>query len=449
MLPETKILYDDWMPRYRADRTYKRLLHRGLGNRVSMDGYLWAPGPQWSHRHIHRDCKICVPQSIVSHVIRAVHACAHLGQAKTLELFVRCFHADMPYARLRETVNKALLDCVVCAQAKASRGPHPDSCEPFPVPSFPFSSVAIDFVDLPEVHNQSTKTEMLANGAMVIVCRLTGYVMAIPCCKDGLTSCKAAELFLHRCGFLVRLPREIQADNQLIISSTFSNALCNLAGIQQAKSIIYRPKSNGRAERAVQSTINTLQQYLLSRDVSWLEAGPLPLWGLNDLTRAVAPYSPHRLVFGRDPIGVDDLPPVVDSEGCEDTSQFFKRVAAERVLVQEGLEAIHKKQLDKFLKVHPPSVFITGDRVWVQNRDEEPEKLGRVWQGPAEIIDKISDSIYRVNHHGVERDLSVERLKPFVKLHDGRQPPVHYHGERREIHDGSYVVERADKHEWR
>ena len=181
--PETKKLYEDWMPHYRADKKYKRLLDRGLENQVSMDGCLWAKGPQWSHRHIRRDGKICVPKSIVSQVIQAVHACVHLGQAKNLELFLRRIHAEKPYAPLQETVNKALSDCVVCAQAKVRRGPHPDSCKLFPVPSFPCGSVAIVFVDLPEVRNQSTKTEILANHAMVIVCRLTGYVMAIPCCK--------------------------------------------------------------------------------------------------------------------------------------------------------------------------------------------------------------------------------------------------------------------------
>ena len=143
------------------------------------------------------------------------------------------------------------------------------------------------------------------------------------------------------------------------------NTLCNLAGIERAKSIIYTPKSNGRAERAVQSTINTLRQYVLSRKVSWLEALPLALWNLNDLPGAVAPYSPHRLVFRRDPIGMGDLAPVVDSEGCEDATQFFKRMAAERELVQEKLEAILKPQLDKFLREHPPSVFVAVDRVLV------------------------------------------------------------------------------------
>ena len=136
---------------------------------------------------------------------------------------------------------------------------------------------------------------------MVIVCQLTGYVLDIPCCKEGLTSPKAAELFLHRCGFFMGPPREVQADNQSIISSTFSNALCNLAGIEQAKSIIYRPKSNGRAERAVESTIDTLRQYLFSRKVSWLGALPMALWGLKELPGAVTPYSPHLLVNGRDP----------------------------------------------------------------------------------------------------------------------------------------------------
>ena len=123
--------------------------------------------------------------------------------------------------------------------------------------------------------HQKTKTESLANYTMVIVCRLTRYVMAIPCCKDGVTSRKAAELLLHRCGFFMGLPREIQADNRSIISSTFLNALCNFAGMEQAKSIIYRPRSNGRGERAGQSTVHTLRQYLHSRKMSWLEALPV------------------------------------------------------------------------------------------------------------------------------------------------------------------------------
>ena len=130
----------------------ERTNHSWIG--VWRVGFLWmdTSGPRDHSPHIHQWRNICVPYCTVSQVIGAVHACAH--PAETPELFLRRFHANMPYARLRETVNKALSDCVVCTQANARRGPHPDSCQLFPVPSLPFSSVAIDFVDLPEVRTQ-------------------------------------------------------------------------------------------------------------------------------------------------------------------------------------------------------------------------------------------------------------------------------------------------------
>ena len=115
------------------------------------------------------------------------------------------------------------------------------------MPSYPFASVAMDFVCLPEVKLLEIGGKV--DYAMVIVCRLTGYILAIPCKQEGLTSHKAAALFLHYCAFFTGIPREIHSDNQSIISSEFFDALCGLAGITRAKSIVYRPQSNGRASR--------------------------------------------------------------------------------------------------------------------------------------------------------------------------------------------------------
>ena len=94
--PETKILHVDWMLHYRADRTYKRLLDKGFDNQVSMDAYLWATGPQLSHPHIRQDGKICVPQSIVFQVIRAVHACAHRVRQRPWSCFYGVFTLTCP-----------------------------------------------------------------------------------------------------------------------------------------------------------------------------------------------------------------------------------------------------------------------------------------------------------------------------------------------------------------
>ena len=146
----------------------------------------------------------------------------------------------------------------------------------------------MDFVSLPEVKHPAEGVKV--DYAMVIVCHLTGYILAIPCRQEGLTSHKAAAPFLHYCAFFTGIPREIHSDNQSIISSEFFDPLCCLAGITQAKSKVYQPQSNGRAERALQSIINALQLYLVFRKLDWVYALPFALFGLNDLPGPVVTY---------------------------------------------------------------------------------------------------------------------------------------------------------------
>ena len=107
-------------------------------------------------------------------------------------------------------------------------------------------------------------------------------------------------------------------------------------------------KPNRPAERAVQSVICSLRQFLEQRGKgkhsNWITSLPLALWGLNDLPGAVHPYSSHRLVFGREPIGWGDCPPYVDEEGCEDAGVFFRRLVQERDAVRDKLQSIHERE---------------------------------------------------------------------------------------------------------
>ena len=130
-----------------------------------------------------------VPVAILNRVIEAVHFFAHPGTPKPLELFKRQSNVrNLCNDDLQDRVKEVVDACVVCAQSKAQRGPHPDSCVPFPVPSYPFASVAMEFVSLPEVKHPETGVKV--DYAMVMVCCLTGYIPTIPCRKEGLTSHK-------------------------------------------------------------------------------------------------------------------------------------------------------------------------------------------------------------------------------------------------------------------
>ena len=91
---------------------------------------------------------------------------------------------------------------------------------------------------------------------MVIVCRQTGYVLAIPCQEKGLDSKSAASLLLDRYVHMFGLPKEFICDNASIINSEFLKDLFAMSGVEQHSMVAYRPQSNGRAERAVQSIVN-------------------------------------------------------------------------------------------------------------------------------------------------------------------------------------------------
>ena len=123
------------------------------------------------------------------------------------------------------------------------------------------------------------------------------------------------------------------------------------------KSIVYIPQSNGRAERAVQSIINALRLYVVFRELGWIYALPFALWGLNNLPGPIAPFSRHRLVFGRDPIMFDEAPPLTVKSGVEVATEYFCRAQDERQLAKQQLDHLHAQEYQAVLKKHPSLRF--------------------------------------------------------------------------------------------
>ena len=302
--PAVKKLYEKWEPHYRADSRFSdsEVWDDAIANTV-------AHGFLWSIRKRRKDQRIMVPVELLDQVVLAVHSYSHPGVRKSVEVLKRKFVCLDPKPSsdpaLERHIGQLLASCPVCSTTKARRGRRPDTCHSAPIPQYPFSSLSMDFFSLPRCKHETTGK--FFDYVFVIVCCLTGYILAIPCQQKGLYTRKAAELFLDCCVFLMGMPRSIYSDNRSIISNDFRSTLCSLAGAENHKTVPYRPQSNGRAEQAVQSVICSLRQFLEQRGKgkhsNWITSLPLALWGLNDLPGSVHPYSSHRLVFGREPIG--------------------------------------------------------------------------------------------------------------------------------------------------
>ena len=101
----------------------------------------------------------------------------------------------------------------------------------------------------------------------------------------------------------------------------------------------------------------------------------------------------------------------------EDATEYLRRAQDERKLNESKLVHLHAREYQALLKKHPFLQFEEGNRVWVRNSNDQPglhPKLGRIWQGPSEILCKVSTNTYLVNLNGKEVILSAGRSKPCI-----------------------------------
>ena len=114
-----------------------------------------------------------------------------------------------------------------------------------------------------------------------------------------------------------------------------------------------------------QTVIAALRTFLMqTKKKKWVQFFPLAVWTSNDIPGVVLGYSPHYLMFGRNPIGFGHRPPVVPEHGSVDAVEFFKQLIADRTFVQEKIQAQHDTLAEQFLKRHPTHVYERADKLW-------------------------------------------------------------------------------------
>ena len=55
---------------------------------------------------------------------------------------------------------------------------------------------------------------------------------------------------------------------------------------------------------------------------------------------------------------------MVPRSESRDAVGFFKKLVADRKMVQDELNRLHRRKAEQFLNAPPPHVYVFGERVW-------------------------------------------------------------------------------------
>lgn len=181
-----------------------------------------------------------VPDTVHAAVLQWGHSSklmCHPGVRRSLAVIRQCFW----WPAMAEDNRRFMGACKVCAQNKSSNQPFIGLLHPLPIPSRPWSHIALDFVTgLPP---SSGNTVILT-----MVDRFSKAVHFIPLLK--LPS--ARETAIDHVFRIHGLPEDVVSDRGPQFVSHFWKEFCRLIGASSSLTSGFHPQTNGQSERANQ-----------------------------------------------------------------------------------------------------------------------------------------------------------------------------------------------------
>ena len=159
----------------------------------------------------------------------------------------------------------------------------------------PMTSVCLDVFSPPATEWQGRKYDAL----LLCVDRLTGWIIALPTQKEGLTAEKAAHMMMEHGWNLFGIPQVITSDQGENFAGRWWKTMCARLGIRQAYSQAHRAQANGRAEVAGKTIYNLLRKLHTAEKLNWVEALPRVLRHHHNIVGECG-ASPYQALFGRE-----------------------------------------------------------------------------------------------------------------------------------------------------
>ena len=381
----------DWMPWYEECPVGSVLLQATRSPEKEWPAGIRMEGDDPPRRKLYLHDRLLVPKGLTMQVLLAHHAAVgHMGVERMIFEVNRRYHL-CEVKNLRQLLGEVLSQCQTCQACAPPNWSMHGPIEMSLVPARCMVSVALDVFSLPRVEYGRKGYDSL----LVCVDRQSGWIVAVPCEKTGLTGKRAALMMLEKWE-MFGIPDTVVSDRGPQFVSAWWRTMCAGLGIRKAHGISYRSQTNGRAEVAGKTLIGLLRKIQVETGSNWVEALPRALRYHNDAMNDTG-MSPYQILFGRERAlgGI----PLETTSACEEAEQFLVRMKEVDRVAGEYMNRVHAEQMERINRNrrHQKELEV-DDWVWVvrPKTGVTGHKLGTSWIGPGRIVIRIGKDTYRV-----------------------------------------------------
>ena len=337
-----------------------------------------------------------------------IKASGHLGVTKTLKRIRQRYY----WPGLQRDVRAYVVGCEKCAKRK---GPNRTKIAPMQIvrSGYPMERIAVDILgELPRTENGNKYI-------LVVGDYFTKWTECFP--MPNMEAVTVARILVNEVFSRFGIPGKIHSDQGRQFESNLFQEMCRILQIEKTRTTAYHPQSDGMVERFNRTLTAMLSAFVSDHHTDWDEQLPIVMMAYRSAEHETTGQTPNMLMFGREtttPLDIlYEMPPAIKEIPANWwVWEIQERLESAHTLVRQHTGKAMNRQKNYHDMKLSYEVFEPGDDVYVYVPVKKvgcSSKFTSFWRGPYQVLQKLSDVLYKVNsgRSETEQIIHCDRLR--------------------------------------